>query len=177
MLVTEPRKGLSRRDLLRTTAATAIVVIAGAIVHPGEGWGLETQALSPETMRTLVKLARDTYPHDRLPDRFYAVALKPFDSQAAADAAFKTMLEDGVVALDELARARQGVAYAEVGWEADRVALIGEIEDSSFFQKLRGGLVTGLYNNEEVWPIFGYEGSSADKGGYIHRGFDDIAWL
>jgi len=177
MLATEQRKGLSRRDLLRTSGAATIVVLAGAIVHPGEGWGLEAQGLSPETMRTLVKLARDTYPHDRLPDRFYAVALKPFDAQAAGDPAFKGLLEDGVVALDELAVARHGVAYVEVGWEADRVALIGEIEDSSFFQKVRSSLVTGLYNNEEVWPIFGYEGSSADKGGYIHRGFDDIAWL
>jgi len=25
--------------------------------------------------------------------------------------------------------------------------------------------------------LFGYEGSSADKGGYIERGFDDLTWL
>jgi hypothetical protein len=37
--------------------------------------------------------------------------------------------------------------------------------------------VTGLYNNKEAWPLFGYEGASADKGGYITRGFDDINWL
>ena len=34
-----------------------------------------------------------------------------------------------------------------------------------------------LYNNKEVWPKFGYEGASADKGGYINRGFNDIDWL
>jgi hypothetical protein len=28
-----------------------------------------------------------------------------------------------------------------------------------------------------VWPYFGYEGPSNDKGGYAHRGFDDIDWL
>jgi hypothetical protein len=48
---------------------------------------------------------------------------------------------------------------------------------SPLFSKLRGDLVTGLYNNQEVWPKFGYEGASADKGGYIKRGFDDINWL
>jgi hypothetical protein len=42
---------------------------------------------------------------------------------------------------------------------------------------VRGNLVTGIYNNKEVWPLFGYEGESASKGGYIHRGFDDVAWL
>jgi hypothetical protein len=34
-----------------------------------------------------------------------------------------------------------------------------------------------LYNNPDVWPKFGYEGASADKGGYINRGFNDIDWL
>jgi len=28
-----------------------------------------------------------------------------------------------------------------------------------------------------VWPKFGYEGSSSERGGYINRGFDDINWL
>jgi hypothetical protein len=42
---------------------------------------------------------------------------------------------------------------------------------------VRGNLVTGIYNNKEVWPLFGYEGESASKGGYINRGFNDVAWL
>ncbi|HDL17353.1 MAG TPA: Twin-arginine translocation pathway signal, partial [Rhizobiales bacterium] len=44
-------------------------------------------------------------------------------------------------------------------------------------QKIRGGLVTGLYNRKDVWAKLGYEGESASKGGYIDRGFDDIDWL
>jgi hypothetical protein len=40
-----------------------------------------------------------------------------------------------------------------------------------------GACVVGIYNNPEVWPIFGYEGESAAMGGYINRGFDDISWL
>jgi hypothetical protein len=171
------RAHLSRRDLLKRAGATGIVVTLGAIVHPVEGWGLEPSGLKPETMRTLVKMARDTYPHDRLPDRIYAVAVKPFDAQAAGDPAAKALIENGVTTLDEIAVAKHGVAYVEVGWEGDRTAVLKEIEDSSFFQKVRSSLVTGIYNNEETWPVFGYEGSSADKGGYIHRGFDDIAWL
>ena len=67
--------------------------------------------------------------------------------------------------------------YLSIGWEADRVAILRSMEDSPFFQKIRGGLVTGLYNQKELWPIFGYEGESYSKGGYINRGFDDISWL
>jgi hypothetical protein len=34
-----------------------------------------------------------------------------------------------------------------------------------------------LYSNPQVWPLFGYQGSSLEYGGYLERGFDDIAWL
>ncbi|MEL6523884.1 MAG: Twin-arginine translocation pathway signal, partial [Pseudomonadota bacterium] len=51
------------------------------------------------------------------------------------------------------------------------------LEESSFFQQIRGGLVTGLYNQKSVWPIFGYEGESFSQGGYLDRGFNDINWL
>ena len=57
------------------------------------------------------------------------------------------------------------------------VALLRTIDSGPFFQKVRGDLVTGIYNNPEVWPLFGYEGESYSKGGYIERGFDDIEWL
>ncbi len=67
--------------------------------------------------------------------------------------------------------------YAQLAWENDRVALLQQIEQSAFFQQVRGDLIVSLYNNKEVWPRFGYEGSSAEHGGYIKRGFADIDWL
>jgi hypothetical protein len=35
----------------------------------------------------------------------------------------------------------------------------------------------GVYNNPEVWPMIGYEGPAFEKGGYLFRGVNDIAWL
>lgn len=35
----------------------------------------------------------------------------------------------------------------------------------------------GIYNNPDVWPLIGYEGSAFEKGGYLNRGVNDIAWL
>ncbi|MBS9478251.1 twin-arginine translocation signal domain-containing protein [Ancylobacter radicis] len=172
------RRGPSRRALLTGLGAAGALMVSGAaVLNPREAWGLEVTALKPETMRTLIVMARDVYPHDRIPDRFYAIAMKPYETGAATDAALKTLVEEGVITLDTLAKAKHGVAYADVGWEDQRVALLRQIEDGAFFQKVRGGLVVGLYNQEDVWPIFGYEGSSADKGGYIDRGFNDLAWL
>lgn len=172
------RRGPSRRAVLAGIGAAGALMVSGAaVLNPREAWGMEVSALKPETMRTLIVMARDVYPHDRIPDRYYAIAMKPYEADAAKDPALKALVEDGVITLDTLSKAKYGVAYADVGWEDQRVAVLREIEDGAFFQKVRGGLVVGLYNQEEVWPIFGYEGASADKGGYIDRGFNDIAWL
>jgi hypothetical protein len=170
-------EALDRRQFLAGVGTAAIIISGAAVIHTDEAWGLEVKNLKPETMRTLIKTARDVYPHDRLADRFYAVAMKSYDVKAGTDPQTKTMVEQGVAQLDALARKQHGVAYVDVGWEADRVALLRQIEREPFFQDVRGGLVVSLYNQKEVWPIFGYEGESASKGGYIKHGFDDIAWL
>ena len=57
------------------------------------------------------------------------------------------------------------------------MALLQRIEQTDFFQKVRGDHVVSPLQQEELWPNFGYEGSSADQGGYITRGFGDIDWL
>jgi hypothetical protein len=170
--------GLDRRQFITRSAVTAAIVISGsALIHSKEAWGLEVKNLKPETMRTLVKMSRDIYPHDRLADKYYAIAVKPFDEKAGADPATRVLIEEGIAALDGLAQAKFGVAYADVGWEEERVSLLQQIASGAFFQTVRSGLVVSLYNQKELWPIFGYEGESAAKGGYIHRGFNDITWL
>ena len=174
--VTEPR-GLDRRSFLAGTAVGAIIISGSALICTREAWGLEVKAIKPETARALIKMARDIYPHDRLADKFYAVAVKGYDDKAGKDEAMRKRLEDGVTALDTAAMAAHGVPYADVGWEEQRVALLRPIEGGAFFQGIRSDLVVSLYNQPEVWPLFGYEGESASEGGYINRGFNDIKWL
>jgi hypothetical protein len=169
----------SRRVFLKG-AATAVPVVAVATsvaVSIEDAWADESTTLAPATMKTLLKVARDIYPHDVLGDTYYITAIKPWDAKAAKDVAVKSLISDGIARLDQNARDRHKVPYAEVPWEADRVVLLKEIEGSDFFQKVRGDLVVSLYNQKEVWPRFGYEGSSAEHGGYINRGFADIDWL
>jgi hypothetical protein len=172
-------RGLTRRELLASGVKAGAVLVIGTsfIAHATDSWALETQALKPETMATLVQMARDIYPHDRVADKYYAIAVKSHDGKAADDADYRAMIEDGVAGLNTLAAAYGAKSYLATGWEADRVAILREIEDSEFFQAIRGGLVVGLYNQKEIWPVFGYEGESYSKGGYLNRGFDDIDWL
>ncbi len=170
----QTKKGLTRRQLLaRSVAAGASFMVGAGFVAGGNAaWALETTVLAPETMATLIQMARDIYPHDHLADEFYAVAVKGYDSAEAAPA-----IEAGIAALNAAAQGAGHASYLAIGWEKDRVALLRGMEQSAFFQTVRGGLVTGLYNQKAVWPLFGYEGESFSQGGYIDRGFDDINWL
>lgn len=174
--MTYRKQGITRRQLLSqgAMAGAGFIIGAGFVAGRAEAanWALEVDHLTPETMATLIQMARDIYPHDQVSDEFYAVAVKGYDSAEAAPA-----IEAGIAALNAAA---QGIGYAryiDVGWERDRVDLLRGMESSAFFQQIRGGLVTGLYNQKAVWPIFGYEGESFSEGGYIDRGFDDINWL
>lgn len=174
MTAKQNMRQLTRRALLkRTVAAGAIAVIGGGfIAAPDAAWALEVTHLQPETMATLVQLARDIYPHDQVADSFYVAAVKGYDAEDKAE-----MVEAGIAALNAAARGQGFDSYIGTGWERDRVDILRGIEDSAFFQTVRGGLVTGLYNQKAVWPLFGYEGESFSKGGYIDRGFNDINWL
>ena len=148
------------------------MVGAGFVTSQDAAWATEVVALTPETMATLVQMARDIYPHDHVPTEFYVIAVKGYDTAEAA-----AEIEAGVTALNAAAQGQGHASYLAMGWERDRVAVLRGMEQSAFFQKIRGGLVTGLYNQKAVWPLFGYEGESFSQGGYIDRGFDDIAWL
>ncbi|WP_299775520.1 twin-arginine translocation signal domain-containing protein [uncultured Tateyamaria sp.] len=167
-------KTLTRRDLLKqaSAASAAFLVGAGFIAAPNGAWAAETKVLKPETMATLVQMARDIYPHDQVGDEHYVIAVKSYDTEDAVEG-----IEAGIAALNAAAQGKGHASYLAIGWERDRVDILRGLENSRFFQQIRGGLVTGLYNQKAVWPIFGYEGESFSQGGYIDRGFDDINWI
>ncbi len=167
-------RGLTRRQLLsRSVAAGASFMVgAGFLAGSDAAWATEVTALTPEAMATLVQMARDIYPHDHVPTEFYVVAVKGYDTaETAVD------IEAGIAELNAAAVAKGHASYVAMGWERDRVDVLRGMESNAFFQRIRGGLVTGLYNQKAVWPLFGYEGESFSQGGYIERGFDDINWL
>jgi hypothetical protein len=167
-------RGLTRRQLLARASAAGATIVAGAgfIAAPNAAWAYQTTHLDAQVFATLVQMARDIYPHDRIPDENYVVAVKGYDNADAAAG-----ITAGTAALDAVAQGMGFGSYLDTGWERDRVDILRSMEDSVFFQQIRGGLVTGLYNQKSVWPIFGYEGESFSQGGYIDRGFNDINWL
>ena len=165
---------LARRRFLTTSS-----VIAGSLwasssallaLAPGRVWALELKALDERSGRVLLQVARHIFPHAKLDDAVYAFVVRDLDG-AAADAAVKAMLLDGVKQLD---------AAAKGDWlklnDAARLAEVTKIARNPFFEKIRSTAVVSLYNNELAFAHFGYQGESFSKGGYLERGFNDLTW-
>ena len=164
---------LKRRDFLiggsALMASLAAAGTTGLIMAPDAAWALSTQALTSNEAAQLLKLARAIYPHQQFSDALYANVVHDLDAKAAKDEKLKAELQQG------LAQLKAEKFFKQT--KAQQTAALEKIDTTPFFQTVRGECVTGVYNNPEVWKALGYQGSSAEYGGYIHRGFNDLTWL
>jgi hypothetical protein len=121
-------------------------------------------------MATLTAVARTMYPHDALPDDVYARVGERLGEAAREDPGAARTIEDGVAALD-------GVRpFTELPAD-EQLETLKEIEGSDFFELVRSTAVVEVYSDRRTWRLVGYEGPSFGKGGYLHRGFNDLDWL
>jgi hypothetical protein len=132
----------------------------------------EYHRLYPELVEQLISIYRAMFPHSTVPDKFYEHVVRKFDDQAAQNQALSVFLSNGVEALNRQA----GSAWTDLSEEA-RLQALQRVEQTPFFQRLRSDFVLYFYSNPAIWALFGYEGPSNDKGGYLHRGFNDIDWI
>ena len=123
--MTKATRGMTRRALLgRSMAAGALAVTGvGFIAAPDAAWALEVTVITPEQMATLLQMARDIYPHDKVADEFYAVAVKGYDSED-----HKEMVAAGVAELDAAAVAQGHASYLAAAWEEERIAILKAVE-------------------------------------------------
>src|SRR5262249_27098480 len=162
---------------------TSGFVVAGAalasdggtlFLYPSTAWATPLSTLDEHTAKTLLKMSRHLYPSKSIDDAEYKKTIEGFDAKAKTDPAFAKLLQDGVASLDHAAQGK----WLDAGDEVTLHTLKG-MEGTPFFQTVRGALIgaDGPYNLPDVWKKFGYQGSSWQFGGYLSRGFDDIAWL
>ncbi len=167
--------GLNRRQFLQTSglaAAGAAVVASGSVIMASDGaWALELGALNAHEGITLLNMSRRLYPHASLGDMYYAGVVQGLDAGAKEDAGLAGMIKEGVAKLDSA----KGVKWVDLS-EGYQLEVLQSMEETAFFQKVRGTTVVALYNNPLVWRHFGYEGASSEFGGYLERGFDDLKW-
>lgn len=139
----------------------------GSAEERATGDGAEGE-LSDHQAATLHRLLRVAYPHPSFPDGPYArsaAALQATDGSA-------DLVPAGLDDLDDRAGGDFGALDDDAATEVVR-----QIADSPFFALVHSTTVVALYDDHEVWELLGYEGSAFEKGGYLHRGFDDLDWL
>jgi len=160
-----------RRDFLKVTGVLTGCLVAGsplALLAPSRAWALELTAFNTDQGAALLAAVRTLLPHDRLDDAVYASVVRACDADAARDAGVRELYSRGLVSL--------GAGFATAK-EPERVAALKAIESTPFFQQLRVKAISSLYSSPLAYAYFGYEGEAFSKGGYLHRGFDDLKWL
>lgn len=163
---------LARREFLKGSGILIGTIAAGSVLAalaPSPVWAVELKTLSRTDGETLMAMGRVLFPHKKLPDAVYALLAKDLDAKASTDPATAKQLKDGIAGLD-------GAGFKKAN-AAKRLAIVKGLEGSPFFATVRGQCVTSLYDNDMAFKVFGYPGSSWEKGGYITRGFQDLKWL
>lgn len=167
---------LSRRRFLQHTGSVlmgTLLFTSGsiALLVPSRSWALPLKSLDEHQSRTLLKLTRHIFPHDKMDDAVYALVVKDLDTAAASDAALRKLLVDGVASLDKGAGGVWLKRTPEV-----QLTEVKAIAGSAFFEKVRSTAVVSLYSNDMAYAYFGYTAAQGDSG-YLYRGFNDLHWL
>ena len=166
---------LARREFLKGSGVLFGSLAAGTVLAglaPSSAWALELKKLSTAEGEALMAMGRVLYPHQKLPDAVYALLAKDLDGKAAGDPEAATQLRDGIAWLNKSA----GGSFAKIS-ATKKEDIVRGMEGTAFFNTVRGQCVTSLYDNDMAFAVFGYPGSSWEKGGYITRGFQDLKWL
>ncbi|WP_295557810.1 hypothetical protein [uncultured Hyphomicrobium sp.] len=165
-------------DFTRRRLLKSMMLVTAALALPALPPDAFAAPLSADQKTTLLRVARDIYPHDSLlDDAPYQAVIDAILVEAESSPTVADLLSKGVEDLEQRAQHIYKVNYTAISKPEEREGVLRSIELTDFFQKIKGGLLMGLYNNKALWPKFGYDGSSWETGGFIDKGFDKIDWF
>ena len=130
-------KRISRRELLKRCMVVGAGLAVGTGFVAGSTVALWRRNVTSKEMATLIRMARDVYPHNHIPDEYYARAMKGYDS---ADS--KSSVSEGL-RFEQASAGKRLYRLSLCCWEDDRIEMLKNIEDSSFFQTVRGNRLLG----------------------------------
>lgn len=142
------------------------------MTYPAKYPTLNQTTLTPEARRILERIVRVAFPHPNFPDSAYERLADRIVTEAEGSTWFRVVLTQGLIALG----AESEEPFLDLP-EERALAVLRRVADLEFFGFIRRTAVLNLYDDPEVWQVLGYEGESFSKGGYLHRGFNDLAWL
>lgn len=142
------------------------------MAFPAKYSELNALELSDEARQILTRLIRIAFPHPNFPDGPYERMTQKIIEASEESRWFRMALTQGLIAMESLTEEH----FLDLP-EDRALAVLKRIADLEFFGFIRRTTVLNLYDDPEVHEALGYEGESFSKGGYLHRGFNDLAWL
>lgn len=171
-----PGMGLKRREFLERSryillGASAISTLPFSLVA-GDLADLHLRYLDNNSALLLARVSRLLFPHDALPDAVYLSVVRAIESDMQNDEQTRELVSNVVALFNQQA----GSDWMTMS-TARQIEVLESIQDSTLFRYLHNRTLESLYRDPKVWTLVGYQGSSIEHGGYLHRGFDDIDWL
>lgn len=142
------------------------------MTFPAKFPSLNETSFTDRARTVLIRVIRVAFPHAKVPDAPYERTADFILSEAKASNWFRVSMTQGLNSLDDLADGD----FCHLDDER-AYAVLKDIESTDFFGFIRRTTVLNFYDDPEVWAALGYQGSSFEHGGYLHRGFDDLDWL
>ncbi len=167
-------KQLATRRLFLMTGTKSLIAFTGLLALPGLSHSAILLSQSPEhVLRSLIRLLEDLFPHKDLSKQVYIDAGKMMLRSLSQSSNDDRLLQEGIAQLDAMAHDGDWSALTE----QQRLSILENIQDTTFFSVLRNTAVQSIYRDPRVWARVGYGGNALQQGGYLTRGFNDIDWL
>ena len=130
------------------------------------------KAISAGNLAALRLLCKRLLPLRGIGERSYDSVVKTLQVQAGSNPELARQLVEGSAQF----RRRFGR-----GWRNAKAPAVTEylrsIETTPYFKAMYGATLFTMITHPAVWAATGYGGESFSKGGYLKRGFNDLAWL
>ncbi len=121
---------------------------------------------------SLSTLAQRMFPNQAFNETTFGRVADVIVEDAGNSMPLAELIGNGIKSLD---------AAQESDWlqasEQSQIIAMESIQEQPFFQYVLNRSIDILYRDQSLLTLLGYEGSSIEKGGYLHRGFNDIDWL
>ena len=120
----EPKR---RKFFKIATAGTVASAAGGLPMMFKPNAALAEELLGSAAFATIVKVARDIFPHDRFEDQLYANAVGVYADQIKSNEELRKTLMDGVDKVNIEAHSRYGKTYVNVAAESDRAKILSDM--------------------------------------------------
>lgn len=164
---------ITRRQFSKSLGGLSLGLCAAPLLGP-----LKLEAASPiiGNLTDAEQKAVTRYAYLLLPlleegHALYAKVAETLTQKAKQDNRVAAMLSSGIQALNQ-----QKTPWLQLPSDKQQ-AMIRKQTNTPFFQLLHWTTTETVLGAADVWKQLGYQGSSIEYGGYLHRGFNDIDWL